>query len=142
MISKTIRYEDFDGNMVTEQAYFHITDSDMAEVFANYGDLGANIDRSVAEKNPTYFLNAIRAIVRISYGKKLPDGRFIKFDSEGRRLGDYFIGTDAYSELVNDLMKEDNAVPEFVKGLFSVSTRKKLESALAEHPELVPNGTL
>lgn len=142
MITKTIHYEDFDGNMVTEQAYFHVTDSDMAEAFASYGDLGANMDRSVMEKNPTYFLNAIRNIVRISYGKKLPDGRFIKFDSEGRRLGDYFIGTNAYSELINDLLKEDNAIPEFVKGLFSASTRKKLEEALAEHPEMIPNGTI
>ena len=83
-------------------------------------------------------MNALRNLIRMSYGKKLPDGRFVKFDSEGRRLGDFFISSDAYSELVNSLIFDENAIPEFVKGIMPAKFKRQLAAELAEHPENIP----
>ena len=139
MISKTITYEDFDGNQVTEQAYFHINETEIAELYSNFGEIGAMINQSMIEKNPSYFINAIRNLVRIAYGQKLPDGRFIKFDGEGRRLGDYFIGTEAFAELINGLSSEGSNIQEFMMGMFSNSIRKRLSEAITKNPELLNN---
>lgn len=138
MISKTITYEDFDGNQVTEQAYFHLTEADATEMYTTFGDVGSAFDASIAEKNPLFMLNALRTLIRMAYGKKLPDGRFIKFDSEGRRLGDFFISSDAYSELVNSLVSSENEIPEFIKGAMPSKFKKVLAAELLEHPESIP----
>lgn len=138
MITKTLTYEDYDGNPITEEAYFHLTEADATEMIATFGDVGAAFDRGLAEKNPTFIMNALRNLIRMSYGKKLPDGRFVKFDSEGRRLGDFFISSDAYSELVNSLFSDENAIPEFAKGIMPAKFKRQLAAELAEHPENIP----
>lgn len=138
MITKTLTYEDYDGNPITEEAYFHLTEADATEMITTFGDVGEAFDRGLAEKNPTFIMNALRNLIRMSYGKKLPDGRFVKFDSEGRRLGDFFISSDAYSELVNSLFSDENAIPEFVKGIMPAKFKRQLAAELAEHPENIP----
>lgn len=138
MITKTLTYEDYDGNPITEEAYFHLTEADATEMITTFGDAGEAFDRGLAEKNPTFIMNALRNLIRMSYGKKLPDGRFVKFDSEGRRLGDFFISSDAYSELVNSLFSDENAIPEFVKGIMPAKFKRQLAAELAEHPENIP----
>lgn len=138
MITKTLTYEDYDGNPITEEAYFHLTEADATEMITTFGDVGEAFDRGLAEKNPTFIMNALRNLIRMSYGKKLPDGRFVKFDSEGRRLGDFFISSDAYSELVNSLISDENAIPEFVKGIMPAKFKRQLAAELAEHPENIP----
>lgn len=138
MITKTLTYEDYDGNPITEEAYFHLTEADATEMFITFGDVGAVFDRGLAEKNPTFVMNALRSLIRMAYGKKLPDGRFVKFDSEGRRLGDFFISSDAYSELVDSLISEENAISEFTKGIMPVKFKRQLATELAEHPENIP----
>lgn len=138
MITKTLTYEDYDGNPITEEAYFHLTEADANEMITTFGDVGAEFDRGLAEKNPMFIMNALRNLIRMSYGKKLPDGRFVKFDSEGRRLGDFFISSDAYSELVNSLISDENAIPEFVKGIMPAKFKRQLAAELAEHPENIP----
>ena len=138
MITKTLTYEDYDGNPITEEAYFHLTEADATEMIPPFGDVGAAFDRGLAEKNPTFIMNALRNLIRMSYGKKLPDGRFVKFDSEGRRLGDFFISSDAYSELVNSLISDENAIPEFIKGIMPAKFKRQLAAELAEHPENIP----
>nr|DAP63093.1 MAG TPA: hypothetical protein [Caudoviricetes sp.] len=139
MITKTLTYEDYDGNPITEEAYFHLTEADATEMFTTFGDVGAAFDRGLAEKNPTFIMNALRNLIRMSYGKKLPDGRFVKFDSEGRRLGDFFISSDAYSELVNSLITDENAILEFIKGIMPVKFKRQIAAELAAHPENVPS---
>lgn len=138
MITKTLTYEDYDGNPITEEAYFHLTEVDAKEMIATFGDVVAEFDRGLAEKNPMFIMNALRNLIRMSYGKKLPDGRFVKFDSEGRRLGDFFISSDAYSELLNSLFSDENAIPEFVKGIMPAKFKRQLAAELAEHPENIP----
>lgn len=138
MITKTLTYEDYDGNPITEEAYFHLTEADATEMITTFGDVGAAFDRGLVEKNPTFIMNALRNLIRMSYGKKLPDGRFVKFDSEGRRLGDFFISSDAYSELMNSLVSDENAIPEFVKGIMPAKFKRQLAVELAEHPENIP----
>lgn len=138
MITKTLTYEDYDGNPITEEAYFHLIEADANEMIATFGDVGAEFYRGLAEKNPMFIMNALRNLIRMSYGKKLPDGRFVKFDSEGRRLGDFFISSDAYSELVNSLFSDENAIPEFVKGIMPAKFKRQLAAELAEHPENIP----
>ena len=39
MITKTLTYEDYDGNQITEEAYFHLTEADATEMITTFGDV-------------------------------------------------------------------------------------------------------
>lgn len=67
-------------------------------------------------------------IILKSYGKKSDDGkRFIK----SKELSEEFSQTEAYSELMVELIKDENAASTFVNGLINIKP-EELEAAKAK----------
>lgn len=112
MLKKTITYTDYDGNQRTEDFYFNLTKAELTNMFNSVsGGLEKYLTRIVAAQDGPALMNAIRDIVKASYGEKSLDGRrFMKSDEIFKN----FEETEAYSVFFMELMGDDEAALNFI----------------------------
>lgn len=122
MVKKTVTYlNPFTDQMVTEDHYFHISKADLVEMeveehnatYTKDGEtltgMRAHLQRIVDSEDGHAVLKEFKLILRRAYGKKVGD-RFIK-NSE---TWEEFEGSEAYSELVFELLTNGTALAEFI----------------------------
>lgn len=123
MVKETITYMNpFTEEMVTEDHYFHISKADLVEMDmeehkATYRDkegneltgMRAHLQRIVDSEDAKAVLKEFKAILRRAYGKKVGD-RFIKNEETWAE----FEGSDAYSELVFNLLTDADKIARFI----------------------------
>ena len=80
MLKKTIEYEDFNGDTVVEDYYFHLTKADLVEMeMAQKGGMHEYLQRIVASEDGRAIIAEFKNLILMSYGKRSEDGkRFIK----------------------------------------------------------------
>lgn len=113
MLKKSITYETFNGESVTEDFYFHLTKAELVEMeMSQEGGLAETLKRIIETQDAKEIIREFKNILRRSYGKKSPDGRrFIKND----QLWEEFESSEAYSVLFMDLVTDSDAAAEFVR---------------------------
>lgn len=126
MIKKTITFENFDGEQVTEEHYFHLTRKELVELDSTEdGGLLENIEKLMVAMSDNEVFHLFNKIILDAYGKKSPDGnRFIK----NEELRAEFEQSLAYDELFVELISDTDKMIEFVKGVVP-------KNALANLPE-------
>lgn len=115
MYKKTIECTDFDGNKIKDDCYFNFTKAEILE-FDNseLGGMEQYIERIQKEKDNTKLFKLFKDLILKAYGEKSQDGRrFIK--SEEKAIE--FSQTEAYSELVMELVSDADAAAEFVNSV-------------------------
>lgn len=115
MYKKTIECTDFDGNKINDDYYFNFTKAEILE-FDNseVGGMEQYIERIQKEKDNTKLFKLFKDLILKAYGEKSQDGRrFIK--SEEKAIE--FSQTEAYSELVMELVSDADAAAEFVNSV-------------------------
>lgn len=115
MLKKTITYTDYDGNERTEDFYFNLTKTEVAEIeYSTNGGLVKMLEKIIQEQDSKKVLDLLKDIVLKAYGEKSPDGkRFIK----NQELRDIFTQTEAYSELFFELMTNADIAAAFINGI-------------------------
>ena len=125
MITRTIEYEDYDGNHRKEKFYFNLTQFEATEIAVNMPDgviedLNDGTDRQttaihlVEKLGNKGVMDFIKNIVLKSYGVKSPDGRrFIKSEE----LSKEFSETPAFSSFMIKLMSDDKEASNFINGV-------------------------
>lgn len=115
MLKKTITYEDYDGNVRTEDFYFHLTHAEVAALEMSVdGGLTKMLMKIVNAQDGKRIISTLRDIILRSYGEKSDDGRrFIK--SEELRTA--FEQTEAYNILFMELALDAKAASDFVNGV-------------------------
>lgn len=115
MIKKTITYTDYDGNQRTEDLMFNLSKAELIEMeLSESGGMEKMLKRIIAEQDTKKIMEIVKSIILRSYGKKSDDGRrFIKSEE----LSKEFSQTEAYSELLIELMSDENAASAFMNGL-------------------------
>lgn len=114
MLKKKITFEDYNGNTRTEDFYFNITKAELSRYYFEHGNAGMleYLKNILITKDVKGLMDFISEIITISYGVKSDDGlRFIKDPARTRD----FMQTDAYSVLFLELMKEENAIGNFLQ---------------------------
>ena len=133
MITKSVKYEDYNGKTVVKDFYFHLNKAELAEI--QFREDGSTFDDvlikiSQDDTNIRSVLDMIKEIVVASVGRKVNqngDDLFIK-DNRARSA---LIHTDAYSELLFELISDPKVVADFVKGLLPASLAKEYDKALS-----------
>lgn len=128
MLKKTITYTDYDGNERTEDFYFNLSRAEAVEMQANAsGGLEDFYRRIVAERDIPKIYAMFKDLVLKSYGQKSLDGkRFIK----SPELSEEFSQTEAFSELIMEIMTEPEAATKFANGIVSsISKAPAIEEA-------------
>lgn len=128
MLKKTITYTDYDGNTYTEDFYFNLSRAELIEMECGVkGGLTKKLEAISKSSDPTQIMPMFKEIILKSYGKKSDDGkRFIK----NQDMIDEFVQSEAYSELMFELIKDENAASNFVNGLINIKP-EELEAAKA-----------
>lgn len=125
MISKTIKYVDYNGVEKTGIYWFNMSRADLFSLELE-GDEGwtDRVKRLIAEQNTREVVKIIEKFIRDSYGVKTPEGGF---DKDPKHL-EKFMQTDAYSELIWEFVEHPDSFGDFINGI--VASVKKTVDAI------------
>lgn len=143
MYTRTIEYEDFNGEKHSDTFYFNMTEAETME----WVNETVNVD-DAARLNPAEFIEKMQSkdistvdfmrqvkdLICRSYGVKSVDGkRFIK----SKAVTDEFLQTEAYSVLYMDLLTNPDSFSEFfLNGIIPKKLMARIEEVRKEHPEI------
>lgn len=132
MITKSVKYEDYNGKTIVKDFDFHLNKAELAEI--QFREDGSTFDDVIIkisqdETNIRSVLDMIKEIVVASVGRKVTEDGvelFVKDDKARNAL----VQTDAYSELLFELISDPQTVAEFVKGLLPSNLAKEYNKTL------------
>lgn len=118
MLKKTITYTDYNGVQRSEDHYFNISRAEAIKMeLGTTGGYVEMINRMIEAKDQPALLEVFDEFILSSYGVKSPDGKhFMKKDENGRSLALLFKQTEAYSELLWELITNADEAAKFVNG--------------------------
>jgi hypothetical protein len=115
VLKKTITYEDFNDETVSEDFFFHLTQAELVELeLSHKGGLSESMQRIIDAEDNQAIMKEFKNIILSSYGRKSLDGRrFIK----NQELRDEFLSSLAYNKLFMELISNSDAASEFLNGI-------------------------
>lgn len=124
MIKKTIAFDDFNGNKVTEDFYFNLNKAEIAEMeLSAKGGLGEYVKQIIKEEDGGKLVALFKELLVKSVGIRSEDGRqFIK----KQEIIDYFTQSNAYSELFVELATNAEVASEFVNGVIPAGLQEEV----------------
>ena len=128
MLAKTITYTDYNGVERTETFYFNLSQAELIDMQLGGKDgLYSNkLQKMIDNHDAAAIVATIKEFVLKSYGEKTDDGkRFIK----SPEISEEFMQTEAYSQLITELLSDDAKSSEFILGIMPQALR---EAAVAE----------
>lgn len=135
MIVKTIPYHDLDGDLREDSFYFSMNETQFARVNAMFpGGLQNFAMKAAKDKNANDMFKVIDTLVREAYGERVDNG-FIKVAPNGQKLSDFFINTEAYDNLMIELMKSEDNLMGFLTGCLNANARERVQSEFARLKE-------
>lgn len=139
MLSKTIKFEDWNGVEREEDFYFNLSESELMEMeMSTEGGFTNMMNRIIKRKDAPQLMQTFKNLILKSYGEKSDDGRrFIK----SKELSDEFMQTPAYDALFMELCTNADAASAFVTGIVPKKLADKAQSAevqeqMKNHPAL------
>jgi hypothetical protein len=119
MITKTIKYTDFNGIEREEKYLFNLTKAELMEMeLGTTGGLTETIQKIINEQDAPKIQEYFKNLLLKSYGEKSDDGKkFLKLDKDGRPLSIEFSQSAAFSELYMELATNSEKATEFIKGI-------------------------
>ena len=133
MLTKKIKFEDWDGNPREETWYFNLSEAEITEwELSESGGLSKMIERISETQDVPALIALYKDLILRTVGKKDADGRRFRKSDEIRQE---FMETGAYSALYMELATEADAGAKFVNGLIS----DRLRAAVAENGGLPAN---
>lgn len=123
MLKKTITYEDFNGETVTEDHFFHLSEAELVELeLSREGGLSETLTRIIAAEDGKTLIAEFKNIILMSYGKRSDDGkRFIK----NQQIREEFESSEAYSAFFMELITNTDMQIEFVNGVMPKGLAEK-----------------
>lgn len=137
MIKKTIKYHDYDGNEREDDFYFHLTEIELEKINTELpGGIQNAADRAAKNNDTGAMLTIIDKVISRSYGMQTPEGGFIKRNASGLPLYEMFVNTEAYDNLLTELISGgDRVLSDFLMGCLTASAREKIKAELARRDE-------
>ena len=132
MLKKTITYKDFDGNERTEEHYFNLTQTELAEIAIGLPDGISEIDVTESNEQAGQKLldklggdgvfKFLKDLMLKSYGIRVDSRRFEKSDQISRE----FSQTLAFDAMFMELMTDDVAAAKFVNAVIPAEASNKI----------------
>ena len=137
MLKKTFEYEDYEGNKIKQDAYFHLSEAELTEMaLSEAGGLDKMLQKIVDAKDTTEIIRVFKDLICKSYGELAPDGKsFRKTDEKGNPLYLNFIATPMYDQLFMELATDDEAGAIFVNGIMPKKVSEKMKEVATVNAE-------
>ena len=130
MYTKTITYEDWNGETRTEDFRFNLTKSELIEIEADTEGGIENYIKEIGDKLDAKKIMAfMKMIIAKSYGEKSLDGKRFMKDPE---ISKAFMETPAYDQLFMEMVTDADKAAEFVSHI--------IPKELAENAKKNQNG--
>lgn len=115
MLVKRISYTDYNGNLRSEDFYFNLNKGEIFNLqFGTEGGLDKAIEKIIQTEDTPKIVKIFQDIILNAYGVKSDDGRrFIKSEE----LSTEFKQTEAYSELLMELVSDEKKAADFINAL-------------------------
>ena len=115
MLKKTITYEDFNGEKVSEDFFFHLSKAELVELeLSHQGGLSESLQKIIADEDGKSIIAEFKNIILSAYGKRSEDGkRFVK----NATVREEFESSEAYSALFMELVTNADTADEFINGI-------------------------
>lgn len=115
MLSKKIKYTDYNGVEQTEVFYFSLNKAELLEMeLSTNGGYENYLKKLINTRDQAEITKVFKKFILMSYGIKSDDGkRFIKSEE----LSKEFEQTEAYSELFVELATDTKKATEFFNGI-------------------------
>lgn len=128
MLIKTITYTDYNGVERTETFYFNLSQAELIEMQLGGKDglYSDKLQKMIDNRDTAAIINTIKELVLKSYGEKTDDGKRLVKSPE---ISEAFTQTEAYSQLITELLSDDAKSSEFILGIMPQGLR---EAAVAE----------
>jgi len=127
VFKKTIRYQNFKGEDVVRDFYFHLSKGELLEM--GVADMEERIRTIVEAKDNLAILREFKAIIEMAVGVRSENGElFIKNDEAKRSL----TSSPAYDELLMELCTNESAAAEFINNLIPEKMRKEMQKQLGD----------
>ena len=119
MITKTIKYTDYNGKEREEDFMFNLSQAELTEMELGIKEGLAEKIRNIVEAQDTpEIIKIFKDLILKAYGEKSVDGRrFVKVSDTGVPLSIGFSQTEAYSKLFMELATDADAAAKFVNGI-------------------------
>nr|DAW67400.1 MAG TPA: hypothetical protein [Caudoviricetes sp.] len=119
MLSKSIKYTDYNGVEREEKFLFNLSKAELMEMeMGTAGGLAESIRHIIETQDGGLIMKTFKDLILKAYGEKSADGkRFIKVNDAGVPLSVAFSQTEAYSELFMELATDSMAAAKFVEGI-------------------------
>lgn len=130
MLKKTITYTDYNGVERTEDYYFNLSKAELIMMESSVaGGMKQRLEKIVQTQDGVEIMKVFQDLIHKAYGEKSPDGkRFIKSDE----LSTGFEQTEAYSELIMEIMSNPDKASAFINGIIPAGLVDKLPADFAE----------
>lgn len=125
MLTKTITYKDFNDVERTEKFYFHLSESELADMDIKKHGLVQFFENIVNAQDSEKIIDTFKELIDLSYGVKSDDGKYFR---KSKELLDDFHATNAYNTLFMELASNDEAAIEFCNGLLPSSIKDSIAS--------------
>jgi len=115
VLKKTITYEDFNGEKVSEDFFFHLSKAELVELeLSHQGGLSESLQKIIADEDGKSIIAEFKNIILSAYGKRSEDGkRFVK----NATVREEFESSEAYSALFMELVTNADTAVEFINGI-------------------------
>jgi hypothetical protein len=138
MLTKTVKYTDFNDNEISEEFCFNMTEAEVVEMEVGYKrGYSAHLQAIIDAKNSKDVVEVVKSLILKSYGQKSNDDgvlRFVKSDE----LSLQFSQSEAYSVLFMELSADADHAAEFFLALLPKSVRAKIPQDKPLSPPNIP----
>lgn len=152
MFKYTSTYKDWNGTKRTEDFYFHLTESDIAELqLSRAGGFTEYVTRLTNSRDAKEAETTFKKLILLAYGEKSEDGRYF---NKGEDISKRFKGSPVYDELYMRMVRDVKFAVKFFNGILPESmqrndteiykTTKELESEIRKTAEdtVQPSGVV
>lgn len=130
MLIKKIQYHDLDGDLREDDFYFSMNETQYARMNGLFpGGLQAFALKAAKDKNADDMFRVIDTLVREAYGERQANG-FVKIAPNGQKLADFFINTEAYDNLLTELMRSEDNLLAFMTGCLNKNAQERVNAEI------------
>lgn len=132
MVKKTVTFNDFSGNPITKDFYFNLNKMEFRKLNNSIpGGLQNLIEEIQRGKDTEQLIDLLSMLILQSYGEKGPNGEFVKYDTHGQRLSNYFEVSDAWDVMFLNLINNESELTDFLTGIVPKDVGDSAKQALA-----------
>lgn len=128
MIKKTVKYEDYNGDTVTEDFYFHLTETEITKMkFSENGGLDKYIEKIMNERDHGKLIDLLDTFILNAYGVKTADGRSLIKTEDAKTQ---FRCCPAYDEIFMECVGDTDKAVAFITGVLPKKMQENARKAI------------